>query len=517
MSRRKTTDIIAECVEQLLDHAVENISLPQEDVIYVRNLLLSRLKLEEPFDEPFKLDYDFQDSIARIVAYAVNKKIIDPGEELFFETEIFGMLTPPPSAITEQFDNVAADKSIEEACSWLFSLSKANNYIRMPDIKKNVKWTAENQRGNIQITINTAKPEKDAKQVLLESKTPTANYPRCALCPENVGFAGNLKRAARQTLRIIPVSLTDEPWYMQFSPYVYYDQHLIVFSQEHRPMELNLKSFERMAEFVYNTPHYFLGANAPLPIVGGSILSHDHYQGGSKVLPVFSAPARKHYQFSTLPDVKVSVVNWYNSVIRLESRNITQAVSAAGALLNVWSTYNAPEVDIISSSIDPVDGREKQHNTITPIARMNDRDICFDLILRNNRTDSKHPFGIFHPAEELHNIKKESIGLIEAMGLFILPGRLESETREIMKYLTGELRLDFAAIADEKNPLSKHLGMIMQLVNDYGSTLKPGEASDAVKNYINDTCEKILDTTAVFKNTPEGEAAFDDFMNLYTK
>ncbi|MDR2634563.1 MAG: hypothetical protein LBC13_01125, partial [Clostridiales bacterium] len=374
MARRKTADIIAECVEQLLDHAVKNISLPEEDVIYTRNLLLHRLQLDEPFPEPFK-GYNFQESLSRIIAYAVHKKIIEPDAELLFETEILGMLTPPPSVITERFDNIAADNGVAAACSWLFNLSKSNNYIRMPDISKNIKWTAENPRGNIQITINTAKPEKDPKQVLAESKIQSSAYPKCALCAENAGFAGNAKRAARQTLRTIPLSLADEQWFMQFSPYLYYDQHIIVISKEHRPMELNLDSFMRLAEFVFNMPQYFLGANAPLPIVGGSILSHDHYQGGGKVLPLFSAPSRKYYQPSRFPEVTVSVVNWYNSVVRLESRNVTQAVRAAGELLYTWSSFDAPEVGILSSSRAP-DGSRVQHNTLNPVARMNDRDIC---------------------------------------------------------------------------------------------------------------------------------------------
>ena len=357
------------------------------------------------------------------------------------------------------------------------------------------------------ITINLSKPEKDPKAILAAKNAPQTAYPKCMLCKECVGFSGNAARPARQTLRTIPIILNNEVWHFQFSPYVYFENHCIALSDEHRPMHIDADTFERMFDFVELFPDYFIGSNADLPIVGGSILSHDHYQGGSKVLPEMSAPSKKYFTHSSFENVKVSIVDWYNSVIRLEGKDRKEVKELAAHILKCWREYSDKNVDISAKT------RNEPHNTVTPIARFNDENhYVIDMILRNNRTDKAHPFGIFHPTEDLHNIKKEGIGIIEALGLFILPGRLASEAHGIRDILTGKTPLDFKALSDESNPLSKHIGMIAQLANDFGTSLTEEEAATRVTDYINDACVRILDCTAVFKHDEKGEQAFDRFM-----
>jgi UDPglucose--hexose-1-phosphate uridylyltransferase len=512
MARRKVADIIAEHAEQLLSYAERRLYLKSEDRCYIRNHLFNLLKLNEPCSKAeISEDFDFQAVLDKIVDYAVDNKIIEPNERLLFETRIMGLLTPMPSVVTDYFDYIAATESAKKACEWLYDLSTANNYIRLPDIRKNIRWEAKKPRGDIIVTINLAKPEKDPKDIAAAAKMADTGYPACALCEDNVGFFGDIKRPARQTLRIIPLLLNDEDWFFQFSPYVYFDQHCLAISKEHRPMSLNADTFVRFLDFLEFFPDYFIGSNAALPIVGGSILAHEHYQGGLKVLPLMKAPSREFYLSDDFPEVKISIVDWYNSVVRLESKNRRQIIAAASKLLSEWKSYRNEELSIIPET----DGTP--HNTVTPIARINDDgEWCLDMILRNNRTDSKHPYGIFHPTEDMHNIKKEGIGIIEVMGLFILPGRLLREAMEIKKILTGETPLDFKALAEEGNPLAPHIGMIAQLANDYGTRLNAEAAEAAVTDYINDTCERILDCTAVFKNDTAGRAGFSEFLNYYT-
>lgn len=327
-----------------------------------------------------------------------------------------------------------------------------------------------------------------------------------------LGFVGNAAMPARQNIRIIPFELDGEEWFMQFSPYRYFEQHVIAVCKEHRPMCVSDATFARMADFVDMFPHYFIGSNAALPIVGGSILAHDHYQGGKKVLPVFSRPARRYFKVSGYGDVNVSVVDWYNSIVRIESKNRKQAIEVANMFRRAWDCYSDESVNVLCATQN---GEEKiQHNAITPILSINDDgEYQFNLILRNNRTDDEHPYGIFHPRAELHNIKQESIGIIEVMGLFILPGRLAGEMTQIRNILTGKTPLDFKALSDEQHPLHKHLGMITQLVVDNGTACSDEVAENAVTDYINNVCEQILDTTAVFKNDQQGQDAFDKFIH----
>ncbi len=497
-------------INKLIDYAVKKLYLQEYDVVYVRNQLLDLFSLTEPYEGPLK-DYELYTVLDQLSDYAVRKKMIDENGKLNFETKLMGMLMPSPSKTVEMFDDIAAYKGTEAACDFLFKLGEDSTYLRRPDLDKNLIWEHEAERGNIIVTINLAKPEKTPEQVRL-AKLAKGGYPKCMLCAENLGWAGNAAKPARQTIRTIPFELDGEKWFMQYSPYQYFAQHCIAVSAEHRPMCVTSSTFRRMLDFVDMFPHYFIGSNAALPIVGGSILAHDHYQGGKKVLPVFARPARRTYVMRNLPEVSISIVDWYNSIIRIESKNRAQALEAVNAFRTAWDDYTDESSNIICATKQ--DGERVQHNAITPIASKNERgEYQFNLILRNNRTDEAHPFGIFHPAVELHNIKQESIGIIEVMGLFILPGRLSQEAHAIRDILTGKTPLDFKALADETHPLHKHLTMIAQLATDNGTDCSEKKASDAVTAYINTACEKILDTTAVFKNTEEGQAAFDRFIH----
>lgn len=511
MSPRKSFEELAKInVNRLVDYAVKNLHLDSADVVYATNTLLDIMGLTEPSEEPAG-EYDFYTVLSALSEYAVRKKLCEESDRLLFETRIMGALTPSPSKVIETFDNIAAHAGSMKAAEWLGDLSEKSAYIRRPDIDRNVQWEYDNPRGKIVITINLAKPEKTPEEVR-RAKEAKTGYPKCLLCAENVGFAGNAAHPARQTLRTIPFELDGEEWFMQFSPFVYFEQHVIAIAREHRPMCVNAATFRRMLDFVDLFPDYFIGSNAALPIVGGSILAHDHYQGGKKVLPIFSTGARKRYLMKDFPDVNVSVAEWYNSVVRLESKNRTRLLSAVERFRSAWESYTDEDANIICRT-DNGDGTFTPHNAITPTACINDDgEYQFNLILRNNRTDEKHPFGIFHPAAELHNIKQEAIGIIEVQGLFILPGRLQRECNEIKDILTGKTPLDFKALADETHPLNKHLGMIAQLVADGGTSMTDEKAGAAITNYINNACEKILDTTAVFKNTADGQDRFDKFI-----
>ncbi|MDR3186090.1 MAG: UDP-glucose--hexose-1-phosphate uridylyltransferase [Christensenellaceae bacterium] len=495
---------IADAISTLCDYAMEKLYLSKIDRIYAENQLLALFKQSER-SEAHMQELGFQVLLNLMVDYALSKQICTEDETMLFEGKIMGLVTPSPNEVISRFDNIAANEGIEIALQYLNNISSASNYIRMVDIEKNVRWTAEDLRGDLTITINLSKPEKDNKQVLLAKTQPQTNYPKCPLCLENVGFSGDMKRAARQSLRVIPIELAGEDWYFQFSPYVYYEDHCIALSETHRPMSINARTFTRLLDFVDLFPHYFIGSNADLPIVGGSILSHDHFQGGKKVLPMLKARSKKWYSNQFNSDVSVSILDWYNSVILLKGEDRHTLEMLSSTILEAWREYSDPQANIYAKT------EKEPHNTVTPIATFND-DSTYSiyLILRNNRTDKEHPHGIFHPTEDMHNIKKEGIGLIEAMGTFILPGRLFYEKQRIINILTGADTLNFKAIHEDLQ-LTSHLPMIMQLVNDFGTSCSIEKAEEAVVSYINLICKKILDCTAVFKNTSQGECAFERF------
>lgn len=511
MPRISYDELAKQNVARLLDYAQNKLYLDDLDAIYAQNQLLDALNIVEPATDVKIGKYDIYDVLNSLCDYAIRKKIIDENQKLLFETRLIGYVMPTLSKVVEMFDDEATYEGTDKACDFLYKLGLDSLYLRQKDFDKNIVWNHACERGDITVTINLSKPEKTPEQVRLAKEAKTG-YPKCALCEQNLGFAGNMAMSARQTIRIIPFELDGEEWFMQFSPYRYFEQHMIAVCKEHRPMYMSDATFARMLDFVDMFPHYFIGSNAPLPIVGGSILAHDHYQGGKKVLPVFSRPSRRYFSVKGCPDVSVSVVDWYNSIVRIESKNRAKALEVANKFRNAWDIYSDESVNILCHTEQ--NGEKVQHNTITPIASLNaDGEYQFNLILRNNRTDEAHPFGIFHPAQELHNIKQESIGIIEVMGLFILPGRLAKEIAGMQDILAGKTPLDFKALAEDTHPLHKHLGMITQLVVDNGTALKEDVAKKVITDYINNVCEQILDTTAVFKNDEQGQQAFDKFIN----
>lgn len=494
-------NVISDLIEDLLLYSKENLDLGLEDRIYARNQLLEVFEVEPSTKKGEKRDLQTE-ILNKLIEYALSEKMITAGEEIRFETKIMGLVTPSNGLVVTTFEEYRDSLGIRAATDYLYSISVASNYIRLADIKKNICWSTTGQFGKVGMTINLSKPEKDPKQVLAEKNFKGKKYPQCLLCLDNLGFRGTLTHPARQTLRVVPIELNGEKWHLQYSPYVYYDEHCIALNDEHIPMKINATTFSRLIDFVDIFPHYFLGSNADLPIVGGSILSHDHYQGGKKVLPMLSRGFRK-VVFDD-GEVTMGIKDWYNSVVTIKGANKLKVKKLADLVLSKWIDYTDESVGILAYTND-------RHNTITPIASKEGDNYVFDLILRNNRTDEKHPYGIYHPTEDMHNIKKEGIGLIEAMGLFILPGRLKSEVCEMIDVILAD-EVDFASI-NENSRISKHLSMLAQIVAENEEKLTRATAQKLILNQIEKTCLKILECTAVFKNTDEGQEAFIKFLN----
>ena len=494
---------VARLIDLLVNYGREKLDLCLEDAVYARNQLgelfgvvMGDMRKETP--------EDVQTVIDALTEEGKRLGLTEDGAEMRFEAKLFGYVTASPGYVRRSFMRRKMSTGIESATEYLYQLCIDNRYIRMADIRKNILWYADGPKGKIGVTINLSKPEKDNKQVAAERNATQNKYPKCMLCLENLGFPGTATHPARQTLRIVPIDLAGEHWHMQYSPYSYYPEHIIVFSDEHRPMAVTPTTFVRLLDFVELLPHYFLGSNADLPIVGGSILSHDHYQGGSKVLPMLHAPVRKTYRVEK--GFKISVKDWYNSVVSVTGPSKSKVALACAKILALWRSYTDAEVGVYSHTGD------FPHNTITPIAMVDaDGNYNVDLILRNNRTDEAHPDGIFHPTKDMHHIKKEGIGLIEAMGMFILPGRLKRELGAAEQILTAGQEPDYAALREDP-AVGKHADMIRQIGEKYGYSLSADEAHKRVKEAVNEVCLNILECTAVFKNDEKGAAAFERFM-----
>jgi UDPglucose--hexose-1-phosphate uridylyltransferase len=494
-------NVISEAIENLLVYAKENLDLGSEDRTYARNQLLEMFEVEPSTKKGETKDLQTE-ILNKLVEYALSENLITAGEEIRFETKIMGLVTPSNGLVVTTFEEYRDSLGIRAATDYLYNISVSSNYIRLSDVRKNICWSTMGQFGKVGITINLSKPEKDPKQVLDEKNFKGKKYPQCLLCLDNLGFRGTLTHPARQTLRVVPIELDGGKWHLQYSPYVYYDEHCIALNDEHVPMKINATTFSRLIDFVDIFPHYFLGSNADLPIVGGSILSHDHYQGGKKVLPMLSRKFREI--ICDDGDVVMGIKDWYNSVVTIKGANKEKVKKVADLVLSKWIDYNDESMGILAYTSD-------RHNTITPIASKDGDSYVFDLILRNNRTDEKHPYGIYHPTEDMHNIKKEGIGLIEAMGLFILPGRLKSEITEMIEVLLSD-EVDFASI-NENCRISKHMGMLAQIVAENEEKFTRTTAQKLILEKIESICLKILECTAVFKNTEEGQEAFRKFLN----
>lgn len=505
-------------IEYLLAYALKNDIIVDSDIIYMRNLLLDFLKLVEPQNTPNDLNSleipEYATPILDgLIEYSCKAGYLENNltSKDLFDTKLMGILMPKPSEIIENFVKIKSADGIKSATEYFYNICRKCDYIRVSRINENIEWIHDTLYGSLEITINLTKPEKDPSEIAALRNAVNVDYPKCLLCAENVGYAGRNNFPARQTLRTLPLTLNSESWHFQYSPYVYYPHHCIVFSNEHIPMKITELTFVRLFEFLDEFPHFFIGSNAGLPIVGGSILNHDHFQGGFHKMPMAKASLTTRFNSDIFKNVNVGIVKWPMAALRLQSNNKIELLDLCSHLLNCWELYSDNEVEIRASSI--LDGDSIAHNAITPIARFADNGMYeIDLVFRNNRTSAQHPLGIFHPHDNLHHIKKENIGLIEVMGLFILPGRLLSELSEIEKILISPCAQDKLKHIDKDNVLHKHYDWILHLISKYGFGLDKNIAEDILRIEVGEKCLSVLHDASVFKDSAEGQAAFVRFI-----
>lgn len=501
--------MLAMLIEKLIHYAQMHLSLNEQEVLYTRNLLLFKLNVPTPYKGPINISEIKAMKTPDVLLDQVRSEVkrLNLIEEWRIEglvTDVMGLLTPTPSLVTDKFKKLYK-KSPVSATDYLLDLGVASNYIQKSKIDQNIKWDAHFDDKRLELTINLAKPEKDNKAIAEEMKNPSAageEYPNCPLCKENVGFGGSFKIPPRQNLRVIPLKLDGENWFLQFSPYMYYDRHCIVVFDEHLPMKISPRTFSKLLSFTDQFPHFFIGSNSDLPIVGGSILNHEHFQGGATVMPMFEAGTKRHLKGRYDKRVNVSILDWFTSVILIKTANKKLALEFASKITEKWLTYENQALDIIASSGD------ERHNTVTPIVRKVKGIYYFYLILRNNRTNEQFPDGIFHAHPEYHNIKKEGIGLIEQMGIFILPARLKRQLGLVEQALVNGV--DIETLLAEHEDLKVHRRLIEDL-RDLKSS-KPLQYDKEIRNYVSDVCRNVLLNTAVFKLDEAGQTAFYDFL-----
>ena len=450
--------------------------------------------------------------LAEMLDYAAEQMLIPDNTITYrdlFDTKIMSMLVPRPSEVVRRFYDLYEKESPQAATDYFYKLSRDTDYIRRYRVKKDLKWTADTEFGTLDITINLSKPEKDPKAIAAAKLAKQSGYPKCLLCKENEGYAGRINHPARQNHRIIPVTINQSDWFFQYSPYVYYNEHCIVFNANHTPMKIERATFGKLLDFVQQFPHYFVGSNADLPIVGGSILSHDHFQGGHYEFAMAKAPVEREITFKGYEDVKAGIVKWPMSVIRISAADKDRLIDLADKILLAWRGYTDEAAFVYAET----DG--EPHNTITPIARRRGDAYELDLVLRNNITTEEHPLGVYHPHAKLHHIKKENIGLIEVMGLAVLPARLKDEMADLEQAI-----LDGADIrADEK--LAKHADWVEEFLPKYGFTagrglegeITPERLHEIVQTEIGLVFKEVLTDAGVYKCTEEGRAAFMRFVD----
>ncbi|AMM90782.1 galactose-1-phosphate uridylyltransferase [Bacillus pumilus] len=495
---------IFEKLEQLIQYGVNKELISPIDMDYTRNRLLEVLGLDDAEARTVSGDSDLEDILMPMLDWAVETGLIPDGTDTYrdlLDAKIMGCLVAPPSVIYAKFEEKRKHCGPKAATSWFYEMQQHAHYIHTGRIAKNVQWFTPTEDGELEITINLSKPEKDPKAIAEAKKLSQKQYPLCLLCKENVGFGGRINHPARQNHRIIPVTLTNESWFMQFSPYVYYNEHCIVFKGEHEPMQISKKTFERLLSFISIYPHYFIGSNADLPIVGGSILSHDHFQGGAHEFPMAKAKMEEVFSLEKFPRVKAGIVKWPMSVIRLQSSDQQTLAEAADFILHEWKMYSDPEAGLFSHT------GETPHNTITPIARRHGDEYELDLVLRNNRTDKQHPGGIFHPHKEVHHIKKENIGLIEVMGLAVLPGRLAEELSQLKAALLSKNPLEEIKACPS---IMKHESWAERLIEE--NTFTKDNVEAILQKEIGLIFSRILAQAGVFKRTEQGKTAFKRFI-----
>ena len=493
--------MINEAISKLVTYALRCGLVEECETMWAINTILDVLQLDS-YTDPQKewgeialhevLDTLLDDAYARGVLKENSVVYRD-----LFDTELMGRLTPRPAQVIGEFETLYRE-SPQKATDWYYAFSQNTNYIRRDRIAKDMLWHTETDYGTLDISINLSKPEKDPKAIAAARDLPASNYPRCQLCAENEGYAGRVNHPARQNHRIVPITIHDAPWFLQYSPYVYYNEHCICLSGEHTPMKIDRACFGKLLDFVRQFPHYFVGSNADLPIVGGSILAHDHFQGGRYTFAMEKAPVETTFTFAGFEDVAAGIVKWPMSVLRIACPDPDRLVDLADKILTAWRGYTDAEATVFAET----DG--EPHNTITPIARKRGENFELDLVLRNNLTTEEHPLGLYHPHAELHHIKKENIGLIEVMGLAILPARLKEELAAVATCLVTGADLRGSDLT------AKHADWAEGFREKYTFTAE--NALDIVQQETGHVFAKVLEHAGVYKRTKEGKAAFMHFV-----
>ncbi|MBQ2669018.1 MAG: UDP-glucose--hexose-1-phosphate uridylyltransferase [Clostridia bacterium] len=488
-------------IKALTEYGVQTGLIGADDAIYVRNRLLEAFHEDDYADEPAETAETLGDLLTALCDEAVARGIIGDGitERDLFDTKLMGELTMRPSEVKKTFYALYETDPIA-ATDWFYKLCCDCNYIRRDRVAKDLKWVYSDARfGDIDITINLSKPEKDPKAIAAAKTMKQSGYPTCMLCKENIGYAGRMNFPARQNHRAVPMTINNADWFLQYSPYVYYNEHCIVFFGEHVPMKIEESTFRKLFDFVEQFPHYFLGSNADLPIVGGSILTHDHYQGGHYTFAMARANIEESCTIAGFEDVEAGILNWPVSVLRLRHKDPQRLITLASRVLDAWRGYTDEAAYIFAET----DG--EPHNTVTPIARCVDGTYELDLALRNNITTEQYPLGVYHPHDELHHIKKENIGLIEVMGLAVLPSRLKDELKALEKALLAGADLRADAV------LEKHADWAEELVTRHPE-LNAENAEAILQAEVGAVFVKVLEDAGVYKCTPEGRAAFRKFI-----
>lgn len=495
--------MIYNSIKKLVTYGLETGLITEEDKIFTTNELLELLKLDE-YEEPEETytDVDLEATLGEILDYAAENGLLESNSVVYrdlFDTKVMGLLTPRPHEVIRKFQELYA-QSPKAATDAYYKFSQDTDYIRRYRIARDRKWVTSTAYGDLDITINLSKPEKDPKAIAAAKLAKQSGYPKCQLCMENIGYAGRTNHPARQNHRVMPITVNGKPWGFQYSPYVYYNEHCIVFNSEHTPMKIERDTFAKLLDFVRQFPHYFVGSNADLPIVGGSILSHDHFQGGGYEFAMAKAPIEMTFAIKGFEDVVTGIVKWPMSVIRLQSAKIDRLVDLADHILTAWRGYTDEAAFIFAET----DG--EPHNTITPIARKRGDLFELDLVLRNNITTEEHPLGVYHPHAELHHIKKENIGLIEVMGLAVLPARLKSELELLAEYMVEGKDIRSNEV------LEKHADWVEEFAPKYQNFTKEN-VMDIIQKEVGIVFMKVLECAGVYKYDEKGRKDFQKFIN----
>lgn len=494
--------MIFDSIKKLVQYGLETGLITEEDRIYTVNRILEVLQ-EDMYEEPAEdfRNVNLEETLKELLDYAAEKGLLESNSVGFrdlFDTKLMGCLVPRPSEVTARFFEQYRE-SPQAATDYFYKLSQDTDYIRRYRIRKDIRWKAQSVYGDIDISINLSKPEKDPKAIAAAKQAKQSGYPKCLLCKENVGYAGRVNHPARQNHRTIPLTINDSPWGFQYSPYVYYNEHCILFNYEHIPMKIERTTFVKLFDFIKLFPHYFIGSNADLPIVGGSILSHDHYQGGNYTFAMAKAPIETYVEIKGYEDVEAGIVKWPLSVIRIRHKEADRLIDLAEYILNQWRGYTDEDAFIYAET------EGEPHNTITPIARKVEDTFELDLVLRNNITTEECPLGVYHPHAQYHHIKKENIGLIEVMGLAVLPARLKDEMQLLSEYL-----LEGKDVRSNES-LVKHADWVDEFLPKYPD-LNAGNVMDILKEEIGKVFVGVLEDAGVYKCTTEGRKAFARFL-----